>query len=475
MQYTGVCTTEELFVWERLPFGVRNGPPHFQRTMNQAIAAAGLQEQLGCFIDDLATGGSSHVECAARAAAMFAMLAGRKLLAGADKVFLGLEEICFLGYLLRGGQAHPDPEKVAAIERLLPPTTRSEVRSFLGITGYYRDFIERYSLKARPLSDLLREDVPWEWDSACAAAFQLLKKLLTSSPILALPTPDRPYTIHTDFSHLAISGVLEQRGADNKNHVVCYASRRCSAAEAKLGPTDGELIAIVFAVEKFHPYIAGTKFSIVTDHAALVFLQEGKNKNPKLARMAMRLSCYDFTVHHRAGRVHNNADGLSRSRTAPTPGTPPPDTIAAFPVTPDPHFTGHPPPSPQVPPPDMQVHSHSHTPQDRFEALAAAFEVYEQDPDIHGEAHLHTYEASTTHPPTLGPRQLLLEAAPCGACHQPLSKSAAASLVCDRCNTPFHLRCTSRSTPPPTYWYCPRCSNHIAARGYQCPTEDICF
>ena len=90
--------------------------------------------------------------------------------------------------------------------------------------------------------------------------------------------------------------MLEQRGSDNKNHVVCYASRRCSQAEAKLGPTDGELLAIVFAVEKFHPYVAGTKFTIVTDHAALVFLQEGKNKNPKLARMAMRLSCYDFSV-----------------------------------------------------------------------------------------------------------------------------------------------------------------------------------
>ena len=162
-------------MWERVPFGVRNGPPHFQRTMNSAISEAGLHDVLGCFIDDLATGGNSHAENAARASSMFAMLATRRLLAGADKVFLGLEAICFLGYLLKDGQAHPDPDKVAAITRLLPPTTRSEVRSFLGITGYYRDFIERYSLKARPLSDLLKEDVPWEWTAACTSAFQLLK------------------------------------------------------------------------------------------------------------------------------------------------------------------------------------------------------------------------------------------------------------------------------------------------------------
>ena len=195
VQYTGVCTTTDLFVWDRLPFGVRNGPPHFQRTMNEAISAAGLHDTLGCFIDDLATGGANHVENANRASAMFAMLAGRHLLAGADKVFLGLEEIRFLGYLLRAGQALPDPDKVAAIERLLPPTTRSEVRSFLGITGYYRDFVEQYSLKARPLSNLLREDVPWKWDTACTTAFHLLKSLLTSHPILAIPQPDRPFTL----------------------------------------------------------------------------------------------------------------------------------------------------------------------------------------------------------------------------------------------------------------------------------------
>ena len=155
-QFTGVCTPEELFTWTRLPFGVRNGPPHFQRTMNEAVASAGLQEVLGCFIDDLATGGYSHTQCAERAAAMFAMLAARRLLAGADKVFLGLDEIRFLGYLLKDGVASPDPDKAAAIHRLLEPTTRSEVRSFLGLTGYYRDFVEKYAAKARPLSDLLK-------------------------------------------------------------------------------------------------------------------------------------------------------------------------------------------------------------------------------------------------------------------------------------------------------------------------------
>lgn len=111
-----------------------------------------------------------------------------------------------------------------------------------------------------------------------------------------MPHPDRPFSVHVDYSHLAISAVLEQRGPDNKQHVIAYASRRCSNAEAKLGPTDGELLALAFGIEKFDPYLAGTKFTVVTDHAALLFLQDGKNRNPKLARIAMRLACYDFTV-----------------------------------------------------------------------------------------------------------------------------------------------------------------------------------
>lgn len=146
----------------------------------------------------------------------------------------------------------PDPEKVTAVQRLLPPRTRTEARAFLGLTGYYRDFVRGYAHLARPITQLLHEDVVWEWSAACQQAFDELKGRLTSAPVLALPDPDRPFTVHTDFSHVAVSAILEQLHEDGKHHVVCYASRHCSPAESKLGPTDGELLAIVYAVEKFH-------------------------------------------------------------------------------------------------------------------------------------------------------------------------------------------------------------------------------
>ena len=209
VQYTGVITTELLYMWLRLPFGVRNGPPAFQRAITEAIHGHGLAAVVGAFIDDLATGGRGHRHSAANCARMFAMLRGSNFKAGASKVFLGQEELPFLGYLLRKGALSPDPDKVSAIERLLPPKTRSEVRAFLGLTGYYREFVYHYSHIARPLTQLLKEDTAWAWSPPCEAAFTKLKQALTSEPILALPDPHRPYYLSTDYSHVAVGAILE--------------------------------------------------------------------------------------------------------------------------------------------------------------------------------------------------------------------------------------------------------------------------
>jgi hypothetical protein len=214
-------------------------------------------------------------------------------------------------------------------------------------------------------------------------------------------------------------------------------------AESKLGPTDGELLAVIYACEKFHCYVAGCHFTLVTDHAALVHINEAKSKNAKLARWAMRLANYDFTIKHRAGRVHNNADGLSRARAAPSPDTPAPDACLLE---------------------ELVVH-----PTLFAEALAA----FEADKDIDGNPTPALPADSDLPSQLLGPCQLLLEAAPCTACHLHLPPDAPHTLVCDRCNQPYHLRCTSLSRAPATNWFCKPCSAHIRAKGITCPTEDV--
>ena len=406
----------------------------------------GLADIIAAFIDDLATGGRDHQSCAHNFGKLLAMLEEANLKAGATKVFAGLEQMDFLGFTLAGGELRPDDAKVQAISRLQPPRTRSEVRSFLGLTGYYREFVKGYAAIAKPLNTLLKEDVEWQWDDKCQHAFTTLKSTLMSAPVLAIPDQHRPYTLHTDFSHTALGAVLEQLKEDNKSHVIAYASRTCSKAESRLGPTDGELLAIIYAVEKFHNYLAGTPFVIVTDHSALVHLNEAKTKNPKLARWAMKLAGYNFTLKHRAGRVHNNADGLSRSHASPAPDTPP-DHCTAIDL------------AELAPPPDPEL-------------LCTALEAFQQDPHVDGDPPT-LFVDNVAPTPALGPRQLLLEAAPCHACGQDIPAHTPTSLVCDHCNQPFHLRCVGLQHVPPTYWYCPKCTNHHAARGLTCPTQDI--
>ena len=112
--------------------------------------------------------------------------------------------------------------------------------------------------------------------------------------------------------------MLKQQGSDNKQHVVCYASRTCTPAEQKLSSTHGELLALVWAFDKFHAYVAGTPIVMITDNQAVAHLESTKNSNPKLVRSALKLSCYDYKIKHRAGKQHGNADGLTGARQTAT-------------------------------------------------------------------------------------------------------------------------------------------------------------
>jgi transposase InsO family protein len=177
-----------------------------------------------------------------------------------------------------------------------------------------------------------------------------------------------------------------------------------------------------------------------------VHLNEAKTKNPKLARWAMKLAQYNFTLKHRAGKVHNNADGLSRSYATPAPDTPPADCTAID--------------TAELPPSCDPL------------LLQLALDAFELDTCLDGDdPALYVADAADSLP--LGPRQLLLESAPCHACSRDIAASSRTSVVCDRCNKPFHLACVALGEVPRTYWYCSKCSSHHRAHGLTCPTQDL--
>ncbi|GBG67482.1 hypothetical protein CBR_g617 [Chara braunii] len=223
-----------------------------------------------------------------------------------------LSENLFLGYIVTVDGLKPDPRKVAAVQDAPAPVTLTKVRAFLGMTSYYRHFIKGFAGIAKPLTNLLKKEEQLIWMPECEAAFQVLKEALTSAPVLARPDPTRPFALYTDWQPQAISAVLTQHDKDGREHVIEYASKTLSQAQANYEACKGECLAVVWGIQHFQPYLYGQKFVLVTDHQPLLSLRNNTNYTGTLGRWAVRLQDYDFDICHRATRQHGNADGLTR-------------------------------------------------------------------------------------------------------------------------------------------------------------------
>ncbi|GBG68042.1 hypothetical protein CBR_g1163 [Chara braunii] len=227
-----------------------------------------------------------------------------------EKSELFLSEISFLGYTIDG--LKPDPRKVAAVQDAPAPVTLTQVWAFLGLASYYRCFIKGFAGIAKPLTNLLKKEELLIWTPECEAAFQGLKEALTSAPVLARPDPTRPFALYTDWQPQAISAVLTQHGKDGREHIIEYASKTLSQAQANYEACKGECLAVVWGIQHFRPYLYGQKFVLVTDHQPLLSLRNNTDYTGTLGRWAVCLQDYDFNIRHRATRQHGNADGLTR-------------------------------------------------------------------------------------------------------------------------------------------------------------------
>ncbi|GBG69930.1 hypothetical protein CBR_g4755 [Chara braunii] len=223
-----------------------------------------------------------------------------------------LSEISFLGYIVTVDGLKPDPRKVAAVQDAPAPVTLTQVRACLGLASYYRRFIKGFAGIAKPLTNLLNKEEQLIWTPECEAAFQALREALTSAPVLARPDPTRPFALYTDWQPQAISAVLTQHGKDGREHVIEYASKTLSQAQANYEACKGECPAVVWEIQHFQPYLYGQKFVLVTDHQPLLSLRKNTDYTGTLGRWAVRLQDYDFDIRHRAMRQHGNADGLTR-------------------------------------------------------------------------------------------------------------------------------------------------------------------
>lgn len=198
------------------------------------------------------------------------------------------------------------------ILRSLPhPTTVREVRSFLGHAGFYRRFIKDFSKIATPLCKLLQKDVVFEFDERCIKAFLTLKECLISAPIIQPPNWELPFEIMCDANDYAVGAVLGQR-VGNTSHAIYYASRTLNDAQLNYSTTEKELLAVIFALEKFRSYLIGAKIVVYSDHAALRYLLTKKEVKPRLNRWILLLQEFNVEIKDKRGSENLVADHLSR-------------------------------------------------------------------------------------------------------------------------------------------------------------------
>ncbi|CAL9019468.1 unnamed protein product [Prunus brigantina] len=298
------------FAYRRMPFGLCNAPATFQRCM-VSIFSDFVEKIIEVFMDDFSVFGDSFDGCLTNLTLILKRCIETNLVLNWEKCHFMVKQGIVLGHIISEKGIEVDKSKIGLIRHLPSPTSVREVRSFLGHAGFYRRFIKDFSKISTPMCRLLQKDVPFVFDDECEKAFDHLKELLTSAPIIVPPDWSLPFELMCDASDYALGAVLGQR-KDKKPHVIYYASRTLNDAQLNYSTTEKELLAVVFALDKFRSYLLGTKVIIYSDHAALKYLLTKKEAKPRLIRWMLLLQEFDMEIRDKRGCENVVADHLSR-------------------------------------------------------------------------------------------------------------------------------------------------------------------
>ena len=308
-----------LFRFNVMPFGLTNAPSAFQRPMEKVLFGL-TPEKCLCYLDDIIITGADFETTLGNLAEVFQRLREANLKLKPKKCNLFQTQVTYLGHLVSKAGIECDPAKIEAIKTWPRPTNKREVRGILGIAGYYRKFISKFSEIASPLTKLTRKNVPFEWTDACENAFLTLIQCLINAPVLAYPREQGVLILDTDASQHSVAAVLSQE-QDGEERVISYGSKTLNPAQQQYCTTKRELLAVVTFLKHCKYYLLGRPFIIRTDHAPLVWLRNFKEPEGLYARWISIIETFDYELQYRPGSLHRNADAISRKPARKCPNT----------------------------------------------------------------------------------------------------------------------------------------------------------
>lgn len=298
-----------LFEFNRLPFGLHNSGSSWQRLIDRVLSD--LEPYVFMYLDDIIIITQDFDEHIRVLEEVFLRMRRAGLTLNTDKCQICRESLKFLGYVVDESGLHVDPDKVKSIVDIPTPTKVTHVRSILGMASWYRRFIPNFAEVVAPLNKLLKKNEKFFWSRECEEGLREIKNRLVAAPILACPNFEKPFVIQCDASAYGIGAVLIQQ-YDDREHVIAYLSRSLTHQERKYSTTERECLAVIWSIEKLRPYIEGGRFTVVTDHYSLLWLNNLKDNTGRLGRWCLRLQQYDFEIIHRKGKEHLVPDALSR-------------------------------------------------------------------------------------------------------------------------------------------------------------------
>ena len=314
---TAFTTGKETYQFRRMPFGLTNAPATFQRGMQLLLSTLPANMCLA-FIDDVIVYSSSFWDHVYDLALVLSVLQQANMKVKGKKCDFFCTQVTFLGFRVSAKGIEPCLDKIQKVKDTPAPRNQTEVRAFLGLSGFYRRFIQNYAKIVQPLTCLLKDDRrdSFEWGAEQNAAFNKLKDMLTEYPILGYPRYGQEFILYTDASTYALGAVLAQNDETGVERVIAYASRTLRGAELNYGVTEKECLAVIWALQHFRTYLLGVPVKVITDHTAATWIFSVRNSSsklpPRLARWALQIQEYDVKVYYKKGTLHSNADALSR-------------------------------------------------------------------------------------------------------------------------------------------------------------------